>query len=132
MHQTTPRGPWYEFGSGSRTSQAPAAAGGSCPRSYPVPAGAGNRGGALNIGPVSRAAARRGRVAGEPARRAPNPLVRFQHGFEQRFARMLDDTRAGLQAIAAGRYDPAAAGIPERTDLATEKLHTLGSWGEAT
>jgi hypothetical protein len=63
--------------------------------------------------------------------------ARLEHGKwtwrdEQRFACMLDDpdARAGLGAIVAERYEPAAA-VPERTDLATEKLHTLGTWGEA-
>jgi hypothetical protein len=64
--------------------------------------------------------------------------ARLEHGKwtwrdEQRFARMLDDpdAKAGLGAVAADRYDSAAARIPERTHLATEKLHTLGAWGEA-
>jgi len=49
------------------------------------------------------------------------------------FARMLDDpdARTGLTAVAAERYDPAATTVPKRTDLAAEKLHTLGAWGEA-
>jgi len=52
---------------------------------------------------------------------------------EQMFACMLDDpdARAGLRAMAADRYDSAAARAPERTDLSAEKLHTLGAWGEA-
>jgi hypothetical protein len=52
---------------------------------------------------------------------------------ERRFARMLDDpdARAGLGAIAADRYEPAAARGPARIDLAAETLHTLGAWGEA-
>jgi hypothetical protein len=63
--------------------------------------------------------------------------ARLEHGRwawrdEQRFARMLDDpdAGAGLRAVAAGRHDPAAVSTPPRTDLAEEKLHTLGSWGE--
>src|SRR5499427_6153738 len=52
---------------------------------------------------------------------------------EQRFACMLDDpdARAGLKAIAADRHDSAVAMVPGRTDLAAEKLHTLGAWGAA-
>jgi hypothetical protein len=52
---------------------------------------------------------------------------------ERRFARMLDDPDAGtgLKAIAADRYDSAAARAPQRIDLSAEKLHTLGAWGEA-
>jgi hypothetical protein len=52
---------------------------------------------------------------------------------ERPFARMLDDpdAGAGLEAIAADRRDSAAARVPERIDLAAEKLHTLGVWGEA-
>ncbi len=51
---------------------------------------------------------------------------------EQTFSRMLDDpqARAGLKAIAPARYDSAAARAPEPTDVAAEKLHTLGAWGE--
>ena len=51
----------------------------------------------------------------------------------QWFGRLLDDSdaKAGLGAVAADRYDPAAANIPVRIHLATEKLHTLGAWGEA-
>jgi hypothetical protein len=66
------------------------------------------------------------------------PYARLEHGTwvwrdEQTFARMLDqpDAGAALKAIAPGRYDSAAAKAPEQTDLATEKLHTLGAWGEA-
>jgi len=52
---------------------------------------------------------------------------------ERTFARMLDDAdaRAGLKAIAVDRRDPAGAGVAQRTDLAAEKLHTLGAWGDA-
>jgi hypothetical protein len=64
--------------------------------------------------------------------------ARLEHGKwawrdEQRFACMLDDpdTRAGLEAIAADRHDSAVAMVPGRTDLAAEKLHTLGAWGAA-
>jgi hypothetical protein len=50
---------------------------------------------------------------------------------ERRFAAMLDDADAGtaLAAIAAQRGNPAAAS-PEPVDVAAEKLHTLGAWGE--
>src|SRR5262249_52302313 len=64
--------------------------------------------------------------------------ARLEHGKwrwrdEQRFTCMLEDpdTRAGLGAIAAERHDSAAAGVPERTNSAMQKLHTLGAWGEA-
>jgi hypothetical protein len=52
---------------------------------------------------------------------------------EGRSARMLDDAdaRAGIKAIAAQRNDSTAGRIPERLNLAVEKLHTLGAWGEA-
>lgn len=52
---------------------------------------------------------------------------------ERRFAGMLDDAdaRTGLGAIAADRCDSVAARAPERVNLAAEKLHTLGAWGEA-
>jgi len=52
---------------------------------------------------------------------------------EQLFARMLDDPDggAGLRAMAAQRCESAGAGTLERADLAAEKLHTLGAWGEA-
>ncbi len=66
------------------------------------------------------------------------PYARLERGKwtwrdEATFIRMLDDrdAGAGLKAIAPARYDAAAARIPERTDLAAEKLHTLGAWGEA-
>jgi len=64
--------------------------------------------------------------------------ARLEHGEwtwrdEQWFGRLLDDpdAKAGLGAVAADRYDPAAAKIPARIHLAMEKLHTLGAWGEA-
>jgi hypothetical protein len=52
---------------------------------------------------------------------------------ERVFARLLDDpaARAGLTALAAERIGSVAAGIAGRVDLAAEKLHTLGAWGEA-
>jgi hypothetical protein len=65
------------------------------------------------------------------------PYARLENGTwtwrdERRFAGMLDDPDAatGLGAIAAPRCDPAAARSPERVDVAAEKLHTLGAWGE--
>jgi hypothetical protein len=71
-------------------------------------------------------------------RETGQPYARLEDGKwtwrdERRLARMLDDpdARAGLKAVAADRYDSAAARVPERTDLGTEKLHTLGAWGEA-
>ena len=64
--------------------------------------------------------------------------ARLEHGKwawrdEQRFGRLLDDpdAKAGLRAVASDRYDSAAARLPARIHLATEKLHTLGAWGEA-
>jgi hypothetical protein len=64
--------------------------------------------------------------------------ARLEHGTwtwrdEHMFAHMLDDpdARAGLKAIVADRYDPAASTVPARTNLAVEKTHTLGAWGEA-
>jgi hypothetical protein len=64
-------------------------------------------------------------------------FARLEHGTwvwrdERRFAGVLDDpdSRAGLEAIAAQRCY-SAAGMPEPADLAAEKLHTLGEWGEA-
>jgi hypothetical protein len=52
---------------------------------------------------------------------------------EQRFAAVLNDpdAKAGLRAIAPNVYN--ANGVPktQRTNLAIEKAHTLGSWGEA-
>ncbi len=52
---------------------------------------------------------------------------------EQGFARaLLDaDTEAGLQAVAPDKYDPATAKPFEQPDLADDKVHTLGAWGEA-
>jgi hypothetical protein len=52
---------------------------------------------------------------------------------EQRFAAVLRDpgAKAGLRAIAPNVYN--ANGVPktQRTNLAIEKAHTLGSWAEA-
>ncbi len=51
---------------------------------------------------------------------------------EDGFARALADadTRAGLQAVAPEAYRAAAAPF-EQPDLADDKAHTLGAWGEA-
>lgn len=55
---------------------------------------------------------------------------------EQRFAFMLadPDAKAGLEAVAAGGEAGGGAGREsgEGADLAEQKLHTLGAWGEAT
>jgi hypothetical protein len=65
-------------------------------------------------------------------------FARLEHGRwtwreERTFTRMLADAdaSAGLTAIAAGRRGPAEAGAAGPTDLAEEKLHTLGAWGDA-
>ena len=52
---------------------------------------------------------------------------------EARFAEMLKDpdARAGLLAVAPKTYDPNAAPAQKRMDVAFEKVHTLGAWGEA-
>src|SRR5262249_57124888 len=62
--------------------------------------------------------------------------ARLEHGKwtwrdEQRFGRLLDDpeAKAGLGAVAADRYDSAAARIPAPI-IATEQLHTLGALRE--
>jgi hypothetical protein len=64
--------------------------------------------------------------------------ARLEHGTwawrdERAFARMLDDPDAGtgLEAIAADRHETAVARAREPIDLAAEKSHTLGAWGEA-
>ncbi len=64
--------------------------------------------------------------------------ARLEHGQwtwrdEQGFARALQDpdTKAGLEAVAPNKYDPAAAKPFEQADLADDKAHTLGAWGEA-
>jgi hypothetical protein len=51
---------------------------------------------------------------------------------EARFAAMLKDpdARAGLLAVAPKAYQAAGAQAPD-VDLAQEKAHTLGAWGEA-
>ena len=45
-------------------------------------------------------------------------------------ARRDADTKAGLEAVAPNKYDPAATKIFEQPDLADDKAHTLGAWGE--
>ena len=51
----------------------------------------------------------------------------------QRFAQALNDpdVRAGLQAIAPDDDNSATGAISARPDLAAQKAHTLGEWGEA-
>jgi hypothetical protein len=52
---------------------------------------------------------------------------------ERRFADVLNDpeAKAGLLAVAPKAYEPAAGTTEKRTDVAIEKEHTLGAWGEA-
>ena len=52
---------------------------------------------------------------------------------EQRFGAALEDpdARAGLLAIAPNVYRSTASAEQKHTDVAKEKVHTLGSWGEA-
>jgi len=52
---------------------------------------------------------------------------------EERFADVLNDpeAKAGLLAVAPKAYEPASGGTEKRTDVAIEKGHTLGAWGEA-
>ena len=64
--------------------------------------------------------------------------ARVEHGKwawrnERRFAAALKDAdaKAGLLAVAPKAYEPGAAPTEKRADLATEKVHTLGAWGEA-
>ncbi|MGA2567257.1 MAG: hypothetical protein ABSF41_10555, partial [Pseudolabrys sp.] len=64
--------------------------------------------------------------------------ARLQHGKwvwrdEARFAAALNDpdVRAGLLSVAPKIYAPAAGAQATRLDLAQEKAHTLGAWGEA-
>jgi hypothetical protein len=40
------------------------------------------------------------------------------------------DAKAGLLAVARNVYRPANGSDRKRTDVATEKVHTLGTWGE--
>ncbi len=52
---------------------------------------------------------------------------------ERRFAAALKDAdaKAGLLAVAPKAYEPVAGTAEKRTDVAIEKAHTLGAWGEA-
>jgi hypothetical protein len=52
---------------------------------------------------------------------------------ERRFADVLNDpkAKAGLLAVAPKAYEPAAGTTEKRADVAIEKGHTLGAWGEA-
>ena len=52
---------------------------------------------------------------------------------ERRFAEVLIDpeAKAGLLAVAPKAYEPATVTTEKRTDVAIEKGHTLGAWGEA-
>jgi hypothetical protein len=52
---------------------------------------------------------------------------------EARFAAALNDpdARAGLLSVAPKTYAAAAGALETRVDLAQEKAHTLGAWGEA-
>jgi hypothetical protein len=49
-----------------------------------------------------------------------------------RFDKALDnpETRAGLLAVAVNVDDAACSAEQKHTDMATEKIHTLGAWGE--
>ncbi len=64
--------------------------------------------------------------------------ARVEHGKwawrdEQRFAVALKDAdaKAGLLAVAPKVYEPGTGTTAKRIDVATEKAHTLGVWGEA-
>jgi hypothetical protein len=54
---------------------------------------------------------------------------RDEHGF----ARALQDadTKAGLEAVAPNKFNPASAKPVAQPNLAGDKAHTLGAWGEA-
>jgi hypothetical protein len=51
-----------------------------------------------------------------------------------RFHKALDnpETKAGLLAVARNIDDAPCGAEPKHTDVAAEKIHTLGAWGEAT
>jgi hypothetical protein len=53
---------------------------------------------------------------------------------EGRFEEALDDpdAKAGLLAIASNVYSPATNVEQTKTDVSTEKMHTLGAWGVRT
>ena len=64
--------------------------------------------------------------------------ARLQHGHwawrdEPRFNRALDnpEARAGLRAVAPNVYAPPSGPEQKHMDVASEKMHTLGAWGEA-
>ena len=64
--------------------------------------------------------------------------ARLKHGKwawrdEQRFADVLNDpdAKAGLQAVAPNAYESTGGTTGKRTNLALDKAHTLGAWGEA-
>jgi len=64
--------------------------------------------------------------------------ARLKHGKwawrdEQRFADVLNDpdAKAGLQAVAPNAYESTGRTTGKRTNLALDKAHTLGAWGEA-
>ena len=64
--------------------------------------------------------------------------ARLKHGKwawrdEQQFADMLNDpdARAGLLAVAPNVCDSNGGAAGKRTDMAIDKVHTLGAWGEA-
>jgi hypothetical protein len=52
---------------------------------------------------------------------------------QQRFAAVLNDpdAKAGLRAIAPDVHNTNGAPSAQRTNLAIDKAHTLGSWAEA-
>jgi len=64
--------------------------------------------------------------------------ARLQHGHwawrdEPRFNRTLDnpEASAGLRAVAPNVYAPPSSPEQKHMDVASEKMHTLGAWGEA-
>ena len=64
--------------------------------------------------------------------------ARLQHGHwawrdEPRFNRALDnpEASAGLRAVAPNIYAPPSGPEQKHMDVASEKMHTLGAWGEA-
>jgi hypothetical protein len=64
--------------------------------------------------------------------------ARLKHGKwvwrnERRFAEMLGDpdAKAGLLAVAPNVYEASAGKTEKPADLAADKMHTLGAWGEA-
>ena len=64
--------------------------------------------------------------------------ARLEHGKwtwrdAENYARALNDpdTKAGLEAVTSTAYDPASSKPFAPADLASDKAHTLGAWGEA-